>query len=61
LCDRDVDVVTSESYPKLGVPIGVVKCYSSAATVAVGQKYQLLLLQSLDHESVVRRSTWLRL
>jgi hypothetical protein len=56
-----VDVVTSESCPKLGIPIGVVKCYSSAATVAVGQKYQLLVLQFVEHESVVRRSTWLRL
>jgi len=56
-----VDVVTSESCPKLGVPIGVVKCYSSAATAAVGQKYQLLLLQFIEHGSVVLRSTWWRL
>ena len=56
-----MDVVTSESCPKLGVPIGIVKCYISAATVAIGQKYQLLLVQFIEHGSVVRRSTWLRL
>lgn len=55
-----MDVVTSESCPKLGVPIGVAKCYISVATVAVVQKYQLLLMQFVEHESVVRRSSWLR-
>jgi len=38
-----------------------VKCYSSAVTVAVGQKYRLLSQQFVEYESVFRRSTWLRL